>query len=897
MSSTTVVKKTTRRVVTSDGKENVSESVSTERHSASSSNNNYQVYRGMSPTTQSRIENRVKELEGALEQERAAHDRTHTEATTLHLEVENTRNLLEAAEKEIASQIDIVRRREQELLKAKKDLELLTVQHEASEASLKKRFTDQINQLNEQLDRANKAKSKIEKDKQQLVVEIDGITIQIHEANKAKSYAEAKVEDLEDELKRHRFQLEEFSRSNYELKTINTRLTQENAELLHQLQDIEAKHSSSVQFNTNIQQKLDITMAKLEEEKKNCSQLGTHVSSVTADFDRVRFAFDEQSKDILKLQSQLQTTQTENQIIKARYDKDITTKIEEFEELKRKLSTRVTELEGQLEQFRTKAARLEKEKSKLIIQMEDITVHLETIKVSLNEHTKLLKQAETNCTILQKRNDELNLEKHGSSSEIKRLQTELIQAKQTVADQQEKIDSVAKENYKLNETIHELQITIKEFSQQQQDWFSARIQLKSDHNLLQSKLSDANDTIHELQLKLETSNSVINQLTIDYENGARGKNDEIESMRKSSQRTIEELHLQITELESKSKAENSRWKNKIETACSDFEQQIDSLSKSNTELLKVNKSLSIRLKEIETLLEVERQTVEKITESRNVVEYKLLSLQKELEDIHTQLTSVEKARKNAESEKAESKLYITEMNVVIQTLTVEKRRLESDLAASQREFTDSVSALKAAEEKAEKLASDIVRLTDQLRLNQNNLVNTESKNKQLEIKIRELVQHIEQLETAKDSKKSLIKLQSQIAELEKELDSEQRNGRDLTGETKKLQRLLSEMKLSSETERLRSIEYSNTINTLESRITTLKRQLQDSGEMLSITLAKYRKTQQLLEDAERRADESVSVIHHKTIIAGASGSTSSVRRRSYSVTRESNSHTSRLANY
>lgn len=41
------------RIITSDGNEDVDENVSTERHS---SVNNYQLYRGMSPTTQNRLE-------------------------------------------------------------------------------------------------------------------------------------------------------------------------------------------------------------------------------------------------------------------------------------------------------------------------------------------------------------------------------------------------------------------------------------------------------------------------------------------------------------------------------------------------------------------------------------------------------------------------------------------------------------------------------------------------------------------------------------------------------------------------------------------------------------------------------------------------------------------------
>jgi ABC-type enterochelin transport system substrate-binding protein len=52
------------------------------------------------------------------------------------------------------------RRHEQEVTKLKKDSELLTVQHESNEASLRKRNQDVVNDLNEQLDRLNKLKSK-----------------------------------------------------------------------------------------------------------------------------------------------------------------------------------------------------------------------------------------------------------------------------------------------------------------------------------------------------------------------------------------------------------------------------------------------------------------------------------------------------------------------------------------------------------------------------------------------------------------------------------------------------------------------------------------------------------------------------------------------------------------
>ena len=46
------------------------------------------------------------------------------------------------------------------------------------------------------------------------------------------------------------------------------------------------------------------------------------------------------------------------------------------------------------------------------------------------------------------------------------------------------------------------------------------------------------------------------------------------------------------------------------------------------------------LQEIETSLEADRKTVEKITESRNIAERRLQSLQTELEEVNNYLSSV-----------------------------------------------------------------------------------------------------------------------------------------------------------------------------------------------------------------------------------------------------------------
>jgi len=52
------------------------------------------------------------------------------------------------------------RRREHEVQKLKKDFELMAIQHETSEASLRKRHQEALNELTEQLDQSNKQRAK-----------------------------------------------------------------------------------------------------------------------------------------------------------------------------------------------------------------------------------------------------------------------------------------------------------------------------------------------------------------------------------------------------------------------------------------------------------------------------------------------------------------------------------------------------------------------------------------------------------------------------------------------------------------------------------------------------------------------------------------------------------------
>jgi hypothetical protein len=71
-------------------------------------------------------------------------------------------------------------------------------------------------------------------------------------------------------------------------------------------------------------------------------------------------------------------------------------------------------------------------------------------------------------------------------------------------------------------------------------------------------------------------------------------------------------------------------------------------------------------------------------------------------------------------------------------------------------------ARRAAEERADKMALELSRSSDQLRLVQENYNNAESLRKQLEVQIREITIRLDEAESTKDGKKPLAKLQARV---------------------------------------------------------------------------------------------------------------------------------------
>merc|ERR1712018_1067 len=142
------------------------------------------------------LQSRVEELEEELEAERQARAKAERQRSDLAKELESLGERLNEAGGATHAQVELNKKREAEVGKLRKDLEEANIQHETTLISLKKKHQDAVAEMSEQIDQLSKMKAKIEKDKTNLLHEIQDVRAATEEIGRSKASAEKSNKNL-----------------------------------------------------------------------------------------------------------------------------------------------------------------------------------------------------------------------------------------------------------------------------------------------------------------------------------------------------------------------------------------------------------------------------------------------------------------------------------------------------------------------------------------------------------------------------------------------------------------------------------------------------------------------------------------------------------------------------
>ena len=325
------------------------------------------------------LQGRVEEMEEELEAERQARAKAERQRADLSREYDELTERLDESCVTTAAQIELNKKREAEIMKMRKDIEEVNIQHEATLLSLRKKHQDAVSEMSEQCDQLNKIKVKIEKDKVAVKMQLDDTRAAGDHVNHEKAVAEKNLKALQAQLQTVTKKTEESTAILGEYDAANKRLMSENSMLFSRLEEMLNNVSMLQKVRITLSSQLDDAKRMCDDEAKERQSLLGRFRTLEHEYDGVKEHFDDEQQQKVEAARHLTKLSDDANMWRTKYQTDAMGKIEELEMTKLKLQARLAENEGTMENLNSKLMALEK--ARLLVQkdIEDMSHHVDQV--------------------------------------------------------------------------------------------------------------------------------------------------------------------------------------------------------------------------------------------------------------------------------------------------------------------------------------------------------------------------------------------------------------------------------------------------------------------------------------------------------------------------------------
>ncbi|XP_073462879.1 myosin-3 [Aquarana catesbeiana] len=808
------------------------------------------------------LQARIEELEEEIESERATRAKAEKQRSDLSRELEEISERLEEAGGATSTQIEVNKKREMEFQKMRRDLEEISLQHEAMVAALRKKQADNAAEFGEQIDNLQRVKQKMEKEKSEMRMEIDDINGNLENVTKSKANLEKMCRTLEDHLSEFKSKAEENQRAVAELTLQKARLQTETGELARQLEERETLVSQLSRSKQAFTQQIEELKRMMEEEVKAKNALAHSLQSSRHDCDLLREQYEEEQEAKAELQRSLSKANGEVAQWRTKYETDAIQRTEELEDAKKKLAQRLQEAEEHIEAVNSKCASLEKTKQRLQAEVEDLMIDVERANSLAAALDKKQKNFDKILAEWRQKYEESQSELESSLKESRSLSTELFKMKNSYEETLDQLETIKRENKNLQQEITDLTEQVATSGKTIHELEKAKKQVEMEKSEMQASLEEAEASLEHEEAKILRIQLELTQVKADIDRKIAEKDEEIDQLKRNYQRSMETMQTAL-DSEIRSRNEAIRIKKKMEGDLNEMEIQLSHSNRIAAEAQKYLRNVQGQLKDTQIHLDDALRGQEDLKEQLAIVERRNNLMVAEVEELRAALEQTERSRKVAEQELLDATERVQLLHSQNTSLINTKRKLESDVSQLQGEIEDITKEAQNAEEKAKKAITDAAMMAEELKKEQDTSAHLERMKKNLDQTVKDLQLRLEEAEqlALKGGKKQLQKLEARVRELETELDLEQKRSADVIKGIRKFERRVKELTFQAEEDRKNNLRLQDLVDKLQLKVKSYKRQTEEAEEHSNTNLSKCRRVQHDLEEAEERADIAESQVN------------------------------------
>uniref|UniRef100_A0A663NC02 Myosin-13 n=1 Tax=Athene cunicularia TaxID=194338 RepID=A0A663NC02_ATHCN len=796
-----------------------------------------------------------------------------------------------------------------ELKKDIDDLELTLVKVEKEKHATEnkvKNLTDEMAALDENISKLTKEKKTLQEAHQQTLDDLQVEEDKVSTLTKTKTKLEQEVDDLEGSLEQEKKLRMDLERAKRKLEG-DLKMSQDSImDLEKDKQQMDDRLKKKDFEISQLQSKSEDELAQISQLQKKIKELQARIEELEEEIEAERASRAKTEKQLVDLSRELEeiskhleeaggataaqiemNKKREAEFQKMRRDLEEATLQHEATAaaLRKKHADSTAELGEQIDNLQRVKQKLEKEKSELKMEIDDLASNMESVSKAKSNLEKMCRALEDQYSEVRTKDDEHIRLINDLNTHKARLQTENDELTGQLEEKESLISQLTRGKYAFTQQTEELKRQLEEENKAKNALAHALQSARHDCDLLREQYEEEQEAKGELQRALSKANSEVAQWRTKYETDAIQRTEELEEAKKKLAQHLHESEEQIEAVNSKC-ASLEKTKQRLQgevddlmidmersnAACAAFDKKQKNFDKllvewkqkyqeSQAELeaaQKESRSLSTEIFRM-------KNAYEEMLDQAETVRRENKNLRQEISDLTEQIAEsgkvnhgLEKAKKQIEREKYDLQASLEEAEGSLEheegkilRVQLELNQLKSDVDRTSAEKDEEIQQLKrnhqrVLESMQTMLDAEIRSRNDALRLKkkmEGDLNDVEIQLSRANCQVAETQNHLKAVQgQLKDSQLHLDDALRENDDLKEQLATAERRNNLMTTEMEEMRaameqteraRKVSEQELMDASERVQLLHSQNTslLNTkkrLEVDITQLQNEVEDS---------------------------------------------------------------------
>ncbi|NWV54359.1 MYH7 protein, partial [Daphoenositta chrysoptera] len=645
-------------------------------------------------------------------------------------------------EEEMNSELTAKKRKlEDECAELKKDIDdleltLAKVEKEKHATENKvKNLIEEMAALDEIIAKLTKEKKALQEAHQQALDDLQAEEDKVNTLTKAKVKLEQQVDDLESSLEQEKKVRMDLERAKRKLEG-DLKLSQESVmDLENDKQQLDEKLKKKdfemSQLNSRIEdgQVMEAQLQKkIKEVQARVEELEEELEAERAARAKAEKQRAEVSRELEELSERLEeaggstaaqlelSKKREAEFLRLRRDLEEATLQHEAlaAALRKKQADSAAELGEQIDSLQRVKQKLEKEKSEMKMEIDDLSSNVEYITKSKANAEKLCRTYEDQLNEAKAKVDELQRQLTDVNAQRGRLQTENGELSRLLEEKESFINQLSRGKVSFTQNIEELKRQLEEETKSKNALAHALQASRHDCDLLREQYEEEVEAKSELQRNL-----------------------------------------------SKANAEVAQWRTKYET---------DAIQRTE-ELEEAKKKLATRLQEAEEAVETAHAKCASLEKTKHRLQTEIEDLSVDLERANSACAALDKKQRNFDRILAEWKQKYEETQVELEASQKESRSLSTELFKLKNAYEESLDNLETLKRENKNLQEEIADLTDQISLGGKTIHELEKVKKMLESEKSDIQAALEEAEGALEHEESkTLRIQLELNQIKAEMD-------------------------------------------------------------------------------------------------------------------------------